>query len=219
MSSEPELNPAAEPGSARDLLSVETAGSESSLAADSTHSESAGNHRSAVGTEVPAEFLQLFTRSQRRLFLFILAQVGNPYDAEEVLQETNLIVWSKAQQFELGTNFIAWASQIAMFEVYKHRSRQKKQSHSFSDEFLSQVAEESAVQLDELEERRQALAECLKKLRPQDRELIQTRYAPGERGKDLAAQLGRPANSVYQSLGRIRKTLWECIQRRLAATS
>jgi RNA polymerase sigma-70 factor (ECF subfamily) len=43
------------------------------------------------------------------------------------------------------------------------------------------------------------------------------RYAPGETGKNLAEQIGRPSNSVYQSLGRIRRTLMECIQRRLAA--
>ena len=36
----------------------------------------------------PAEdFVQLFTKWQRRLFLFILAQVPNLVDAEEILQE------------------------------------------------------------------------------------------------------------------------------------
>ena len=33
----------------------------------------------------------------------------------------------------------------------------------------------------------------------------------------MARKLGRPANSVYQSLSRIRRTLLECIKRRLAA--
>jgi RNA polymerase sigma-70 factor (ECF subfamily) len=63
------------------------------------------------------------------------------------------------------------------------------------------------------------LLQCLQKLKARDRELIQQRYAPGESGKHLAGALGRPANSVYQSLGRIRRTLWECIQRRLSAES
>lgn len=71
-------------------------------------------------------------------------------------------------------------------------------------------------QVDELESRRLALKHCLGKLRDKDRDLIESRYAPGERGKDLASQIGRPANSVYQSLGRIRRTLMECIQRQLA---
>ncbi len=87
----------------------------------------------------------------------------------------------------------------------------------FSDEFLETVSKEALERSDELEQRRAALVECLKKLRPKDRELIQQRYTPGERGKHLAEQIGRPANSVYQSLGRIRRVLMDCIQRRLTA--
>ncbi len=41
------------------------------------------------------EFVQLFTKWQRRLFLFILAQVPNLVEAEEILQETNLVIWRK----------------------------------------------------------------------------------------------------------------------------
>ncbi|MHC4875766.1 MAG: sigma factor-like helix-turn-helix DNA-binding protein, partial [Planctomycetota bacterium] len=69
---------------------------------------------------------------------------------------------------------------------------------------------------DDLDLRRSALSECLKKLRPGDRELIQQRYAPGSSGRDVAESLGRPMNSVYQSIGRIRKSLFECINRRLS---
>ena len=39
------------------------------------------------------EFIKLFTRYQRRVFLFILSQVPNPVDAEEIHQETNVIIW------------------------------------------------------------------------------------------------------------------------------
>lgn len=173
----------------------------------------------AVEQAVPgpsAEFLQLFTHHQRRLFLYILSQIPNPIDAEEVQQETNVVIWSKYSQFRPGTNFLAWVSQIANFEVMKFRSRRKRDRMQFSDEFLETVSREALERSDELEERRKALIECIEKLRPKDRELIQQRYAPGERGKHLAEQIGRPANSVYQSLGRIRRSLMECIQRRLS---
>ena len=62
-----------------------------------------------------------------------------------------------------------------------------------------------------------ALLVCLARLAPADRELIRLRYAPSETGKSLARKLGRPANSVYQSLSRIRRALLECVKRRLAA--
>lgn len=166
-----------------------------------------------------SDFVGLFSRHQRRLYLFILAQIPYPSEAEEILQETNVVIWRKADQFQLGTNFFAWAAQIATFEIMKYRSRRKRDRLQFSDEFLQEVAAETLQQSDALEHRRTALIECIQKLRPSDRELIQQRYAPGETGKNLAEAVGRPANSVYQSLGRIRRTLWECIQRRLAVES
>lgn len=167
---------------------------------------------------VPSEeFVQLFSRTQRRIYLHILGQVGNPTDADEVLQETNVVIWSKFDRFELGTNFIAWTFQIANFEVLKFRDRRRSSRLVFSEDVIEAIAEESEESQDDLDLRRAALGECLGKLRAKDRELIQTRYAPGNKGKDVADVLGRPSNSVYQSIGRIRKTLFECINRRLSA--
>lgn len=176
--------------------------------------DQAGEQR--LDTSPNGEFVQLFTHHQRRLFLYILSQVSNPVEAEEILQETNVVIWSKASKFQPGTNFLAWVSQIANFEVMKHRTRRRREKLVFSDEFLEAVAQTSLERSEELEMRRAALTECLGKLRPKDRDLIEQRYAPGERGKHLAEQIGRPANSVYQSLGRIRRSLLECIQQRLA---
>jgi RNA polymerase sigma-70 factor, ECF subfamily len=163
------------------------------------------------------EFVQLFTKSQRRVFLYILAQVSNPVEAEEILQETNMVIWNKCRTFEVGTNFLAWACRIASYEVLKYRDRQRRDKLVFSDEFIEQIAEEAVENSDELERRRLALMQCLSKLKPKDRELIQQRYARGENGKSVAKVLGRPVNSIYQSLGRIRRSLFECINRRLAA--
>lgn len=162
------------------------------------------------------EFVQLFSRNQRRLFLHILALVGNPDDAEEILQETNVVIWSKYSQFKLGTNFVAWAFTIAKFEVLVFRDKRRTSKLRFSDDLINVIADESEQTQDDLDMRRTALQECLKKLRPQDRELIELRYEPGNRGNTVADTIGRPTNSVYQSFSRIRKTLFECVTRRLA---
>ena len=163
------------------------------------------------------EFVQLFTQNQRRLYLYILAQVPSPIDAEEILQETNVVIWRKCEVFQAGTNFFAWACRIAGYEVLKHRERRRRDRVRFSNRFVEQIAVEALADVENLEERRRALIDCLGKLQEKDKELIQRRYAPGETGKSLAEFLGRPANSVYQSLSRIRRTLLECIRRRLAA--
>jgi len=162
-------------------------------------------------------FLTEFTRSQRPLFLYVLSLVPHPLDAEEILQETNLIIWKKKDLFEPGSNFYAWASRIAHYEVLKYRDRKGRNKLQFSQEFVQQVSEEIENSGELWEPKRQALMVCLQKLRDKDREIIQLRYAPGNNGKNVAETLGRPVNSVYQSLSRIRQTLLKCIRRQLSA--
>jgi len=125
-----------------------------------------------------SEFIQSFTRVQRSLFLYILSLVPRPVDAEEILQETNLIVWTKSQQFQPGTNFRAWACQIAYFEVLKYRERKQREKLTFNPDLMELIAAESLQQAELMDRRRQALADCLLKLRESDRALIQTRYSP-----------------------------------------
>ena len=50
------------------------------------------------------EFIRLLSTTQRPLFLHILPMVGNGTDADEILQETNLIMWAKKDQFESDSN-------------------------------------------------------------------------------------------------------------------
>lgn len=165
------------------------------------------------------EFIQLFTQAQRSLYLFILAQIGGTQAAEEILQETNLVIWSKYSQFEIGTSFTAWVRQVAVYEILKWKQRKSRDKLTFSDEFVTAIAANFGDQPEHVEQQQLALEQCLKKLNHQDRELIEKRYEPGMSGKTVAELLGRPPNSVYQSLGRIRKILMECVQRTLAVES
>ncbi|MFN0198274.1 MAG: sigma-70 family RNA polymerase sigma factor [Planctomycetaceae bacterium] len=182
-------------------------------------SNEGGPNADQPGVAPSPEFVQLFTKCQRRLYLHILAQVGHPVDADEILQETNVVIWKKYQQFVPGSHFLAWVCQISHYEILKHRERHRKDRHMFSSDFVNAVAKESLSSMDELEHRRMVMLECLERLRAQDKELIQNRYLTGENGKTVAAKFGRPVNAVYQSLSRIRRTLLDCISRRFAAES
>lgn len=173
----------------------------------------------APAQEAPGEdFIRILTQSQRALYLFILPMVGSPADAEEVLQETNVVIWNKWSQFDPGTNFLAWGRTIARLEVFRFRRHRHHRLTLPGDDLMERIADQSEAASEDLELRRAALADCLAKLRASDRDLIRQRYSGDCNGDEIARQLGRPANSVYQSIGRIRKTLLECIRRRLALT-
>jgi RNA polymerase sigma-70 factor, ECF subfamily len=172
--------------------------------------------RNASPGDPSEEFIVSFTRVQRPLFLYLLPLLGNAADADEVLQETNLVIWKKRTDFQPGTSFLAWGRTIARLEVFRFR-RNRGRKLSFLDQAILESIAATAESIgNETEVRQEALARCMEQLRPKDRELIQMRYASDSNGDKVAQQLGRPPNSVYQSLGRIRRALMECVQHRIA---
>lgn len=165
--------------------------------------------------------LELFAAHQRRLQLFISALLPSPADADEVLQETNIVIWKKFDQFDPdrpGSDFVAWALRIAGLKVQEYRRRQARLAASFSPEVLEQLIGAAQTQEPQLEDRRTALEHCLKKLPEDDRELLETCYAPGAKVEQVAVETSRVATSIYRSLRRIRRVLAECVNRQLAET-
>jgi RNA polymerase sigma-70 factor (ECF subfamily) len=82
-------------------------------------------------------------------------------------------------------------------------------------ERIAETAIEQAGTL-QLDERREALAGCVEKLAPQDRDLLTQRFANGVSIQAIAARMGRSADAVYKAQARIRRALFECVTRRLA---
>ena len=162
-------------------------------------------------------FAQLLATCQRRVFLYALGLVHNAADAEEILQETNLVLWRKFDQYRPGTNFAAWACRIAHYEVLKFRERRAREERVFSSEFVEALAVESVGAMDLLDARRDALVRCLGKLNKRDRQLVTRRYQERATTRSVATVLGRSVQGTRKALHRIRMALLACIQRTLAA--
>jgi len=162
-------------------------------------------------------FMAELLAHQRRLYQYIFALLPRHQDAEEVMQNSLVVLWKKFDQFDPATSFYAWASRVAFLEVCSYRRRNNRMVAVLDDAVFEQIATELDGQSDLLEARRDAMLRCADKLSTVDRQLIKLRYAPGATVKDVARRLGRPANSVCKSLGRIRKALWDCINREMAA--
>jgi RNA polymerase sigma-70 factor, ECF subfamily len=162
-----------------------------------------------------ADFLQLLLACQPKLRSFIFALVPHWHDADEIYQETSLVLWEKFGQYQPGTNFSAWACQIAQNKVMNFRSRQATGARIFSDAFVEVLADERLGRTD-WDDRRQTLAECREKLRPRDRELLDHCYQPAKTARQAAEELGRPVDTIYKSLKRIREILYQCVQRTMA---
>ena len=77
----------------------------------------------AGGSSQQDELIELMTQYQGRLYVYMLSLIGNPDAANDVLQETNIVLWKESKQYVPGTNFKAWAFRIAHFQCMAYRQR------------------------------------------------------------------------------------------------
>jgi RNA polymerase sigma-70 factor (ECF subfamily) len=158
-------------------------------------------------------FVQLMTEHQGRLYAYVLSLLGDPDQANDVLQEANLVLWRNAAEFQMGSNFRAWAFRIAHFQVMAHRQRQLRDRLVFDDETLA-VLDPAAKAVDETyPERQERLTACLEKLSEAERYLLRQRYADGLSLQAIADSVRRTANALAQTLFRIRRRLIDCVTR------
>jgi RNA polymerase sigma-70 factor (ECF subfamily) len=164
-----------------------------------------------------ADFVALLATCQRPIFLYAMSLLGNVDDAEEVVQESGLVLWKKFQEFRPGTDFVRWACQIARYQSLKLRARKFRGPQVFSNEFLAMIATAAEEKSQaELESRHQALLQCMQELKAADRDLIVRRYCKGASTRDVAEALNRSPQGTRRSLQRIRDALARCVRRKLA---
>ena len=160
-------------------------------------------------------FVQLITQYQQRVHLFILSLVPNRTDAEEILQETNLVLWRKFDDFRPGSDFRAWAFQVAYNKVKSFQERHGRDRLRFGECVMDRLATIAASTPEGVPASLEILQLCKGQLNSQDHDLIERRYEPGATTASVAAEVGRSTAAVYKAVVRIRRALYECIRRSL----
>ena len=156
-------------------------------------------------------FLPLITEFQGRLFGFILSMLGDVDQANDVLQETNVVLWKKSTEFQPGSDFKAWSFRVAHFQVMAFRQRQIRDRLVFGDDVIEQITRDAAKQDEVYQQRIDRLEDCIAKLPERNREVLCRFYHNDESLEAIAETLKRTANAVGQLLFRTRKSLIACV--------
>ena len=165
----------------------------------------------------PAEsFVKSLTASQNRLYGYIYSLMGDRHRAEDVLQECNLVLWRKAEEFRAGSDFIPWAFGIARFQVLAHlRDRNRERERLLNPELAELMAGELEEQAEHFEDLQAALRSCINKLPGKSRELVDQRYFRRLSIRQIADAAERKLSAVKVALMRIRHGLKQCVDREL----
>ena len=158
------------------------------------------------------KFVQLLTAHQRDLYAYInTLLVGQPA-AYDVLQDTNLDLWARLEDFDFGRPFLPWAYAFAYQRVLAFRKTQRRSKLVFSDEIVQLISDTYGEGAADADQRVTALQACLDRLPPRQRQLIRDRYAVTMTVNALAARMGCTANQISARLYRIRRALAKCVE-------
>ena len=160
-------------------------------------------------------YLQLVIQSQNRLYAYILSLTADREAAQDILQEVNLVLLRKADEFEIGTNFNSWSSTIAYYQVSSYWLKNNRNPMVFNSELMTCLAKEASEIGETFDERQDALKLCIEKLTQSKRILLKYRYQEGMHLKSISMLLDKPANTIGKELHRIRTSLMKCIENTL----
>ncbi len=161
------------------------------------------------------EFEQLLGLYERRIYAYIKTLIPNAIDAENVLQETCIVLWRKFTDYKRGTNFVAWAMSVARFMAFKERDRQIKNPVKYSDALLCNVSERTESIVEEYENRKKILGDCIASLSENDRYLLRCKYEGLMTIRVIAAKTGRSEGGVYKTMQRIHRTLGSQVTKKM----
>lgn len=164
------------------------------------------------------QFLELLTAHDRALGLYVHGLVPRDAAAEDILQQTKLLLWKHFDDFTLGTNFLAWARKVAFHQILTHRRQKKREHLPLDEEALDALGHAVSALAEEASPRHEALRDCLGRLPTEHRQLVTLRYFDEMEIDQIAARVERTEAAVYRALSRVRMTLMECVQKQMEAT-
>ncbi len=161
-------------------------------------------------------FVQLLQANRNRIYAYILSLVTRKNDADDIMQETTIVMWRKFSQFQKGTDFIAWALAIARYQVLNYRKKNNNSRLLFGETVLASLENESAEIIQHYDERIDVLKKCVKKLGDNEKRLIFMRYEENCPSRLIAERFGYSIRGINRSLARIHDALLRCLRRNLA---
>ncbi len=160
-------------------------------------------------------FLRFFSRDHDRVLAYIQSLLPHRADAEDVFQRCSVLLWRKFDDFDQEREFLPWACGVAFYEVRNFRRVAMRDRLQFDEKLMDQLAERRHGTLRQIDDKLDALRECMNGLKTEDRELLHAAYHDGSTISEVAESTGRALQTLYNRLSILRSGLLKCVQRKL----
>jgi RNA polymerase sigma-70 factor (ECF subfamily) len=162
-------------------------------------------------------FERLCEPQRRPLLAYLYTLSGDYHLAEDLVQESLTIAHGKREHYFPEADFGAWLRAIAR-NVYMRERRAEARRPApaeIIDDLADQAFTAEAYASERWEREREALRSCLGELREDDRGLVRDHFSGGKRYAQLAEAAGRTVSWVKVRMFRARRSLADCVRRRL----
>jgi RNA polymerase sigma-70 factor, ECF subfamily len=151
-----------------------------------------------------------------RLSAAIWLIVRDVHLAEDVFQEVAIKASSQPNQFQNASHLLSWSHVCARNAALNLLRSRKKHMASLDESILEQLDSEWANDGNNVDQRIDALQECLSALPQESRDALTLRYAEGRSCQEVAVSLGLKLDVTYQRISRLHIALRQCVERKFS---
>ena len=164
-------------------------------------------------------FRELYCAFSRKLYAYVLRQLSDSAQAEEIVADTLYEVWKAPAKFRGESQFSTWLIGIARNKVLMHwRGRKPDADHEDVADLAEQLPSVApgAFEIMADQQRSAGVRHCVDKLGSDHRECVHLVFYQGMALADVARIQQIPEGTVKTRLFHARQKLKQCLQRLLA---
>lgn len=166
--------------------------------------------------ELHETFLREFMAHEPAIRAFVRCLLPSRGDADDVMQETAVVLWARYADVKPGAEFRPWAFGVAKKKVLSWIRDKGRDRVVLSEAMVNLVADVATTSEESLDLQRELLRNCIERLKPEQRTMLMAAYQPKAKIQEVAKGSGRSVGGFYQWLHRMRKILLDCVQAELA---
>ncbi len=195
-----------------EAISVAASGSPSRSAHNFDNADAALIDKITAGDQRALQVL--YARHGVRIYRFAQRLLRDESAAEDTLSEVFLDVWQQAGRFERRSQVATWLLGITRNKALSClRRRSTAQLDDEIVEFIEDTSDTPEAALQK-QERSEILRECLQRLSPAHREIIDLVYYHEQTVEEVSAIIGVPVNTVKTRMFYARKRIAEMMSER-----
>jgi RNA polymerase sigma factor (sigma-70 family) len=192
---------------------------------DECHNEIVKRAKAELSALAPSDhklitFTHLWSQHQVSIRAYLSSFLGNSIAVDDSLQEVALVVWQKGPWEKSPEDFMGYCLACAKRIAFSARRKEFDPRMEFlSPEVATALADHVALREQERPINNDArvitLRNCLQKIKPEHRDLLDCRYS-GESKDELRAfskRVGKSMDALYKTLERLRESLRDCMER------